>query len=233
MKICSAIVASAMISSAALAQPALTTPTAPVATVPIEAIKPIVAQPIGAAPAQVFLPANTEVVMAMNNDLTTKGGKIDEGTTFNLTVVNDVKLGDFVIIPKGARGTGEVTWKTGKAAFGKSGKMEVELRWVEVGGQRIAVEGKYRQEGEGNTVATVGTVLVAGVFAAFVTGKSARIPAGRELVAHTKDAIPVSLPPGATLQQTLTAIPATATSALPAAAAPAAPAAAITPTKTQ
>lgn len=163
-----------------------------------EPIRPIEVQQQSSAQ-QVFLPANTEVILSMNDDLTTKGGAAEEGTTFGLTVVSDVKLGPYVVIPKGSRGTGEVTWKTGKGAFGKSGKMEIELRSIDVGGQRIPIEGKYRQEGEGNTVATVGTVILAGVFAGFVTGKSARIPRGRELAARTKEPIPVVLPAGAVI----------------------------------
>ena len=80
--------------------------------------------------------------------------------------------------------TGEVTMRTGKAVFGKSGKMEVELRNIDLDGRRIPVSGKYRQEGEGNTLAAVGAVfLAAGLM--FVTGKSAVIPRGRELVAYT------------------------------------------------
>lgn len=152
-----------------------------------------------------FLPANTEVLLSMNDDLTTKGGRVDVGTKFDLTVVHDVKLGGLVVIPKGSRGVGEITWKTGKGAFGKSGKMEIELRYIDVGSTRVNITGKFRQEGEGNTVATVGTVVLVGVFAGFVTGKSARIPRGRELMAHTVDAIPVQLPPGVTAAS-LTAI---------------------------
>lgn len=140
------------------------------------------------------LPANTEVILRVNDDVTTKGGSVEEGTMFALTVASDVRVQNLVVIPRGARAMGEITWKTGKAAFGKSGKMEVELRYIEVGGQRIDIEGKYRQEGEGNTVATVGTVVVAGAFGALVTGKSARIPRGRELIARTKNDIPVLLP---------------------------------------
>lgn len=188
----------------------------------IAPMQPIVAQssqPSG----QAVLPANTEVILAMNEDLTTKGGKIDEGTMFYLTVVSDVKVGDYIVIPKGARGAGEVTWKTGKAVFGKSGKMEVELRWVEVGGQRIQIEGKYRQEGEGNTLAAVGAVLLTAPLL-IVTGKSARIPRGRELSARTKYDVPVALPatvPTAAVQ----AIPA----AQPTTSAPASQAAPSTP----
>ncbi|WP_294336699.1 hypothetical protein [uncultured Sphingomonas sp.] len=143
------------------------------------------------------LPANTEVVLSMNQDLTTKGAKIDVGTKFDLSVAYDVMIGDYVVIPKGTPAVGEVVWKTGKGAFGKSGKMEVEMRSINLNGRRIPVSGKYRQEGEGNTVATVASVALIWPVAPFVTGKSARIPQGRELKAYTVDALPVSLPAGA------------------------------------
>lgn len=148
------------------------------------------------APAAVagVLPANTEVTVAMNSDLTTKGGRVDVGYTFDLTVTQDVKVGETVVIPKGSPAKGEIVWLTGKGAFGKSGKMEIELRYIDANGRRIPISGRYRQEGEGNTVGTVAGVVAVGVFAAFITGKSARIPQGRELKAFTKEAIPVSGP---------------------------------------
>lgn len=141
----------------------------------------------------VVLPANTEVLLSMNETITTKGDALDVGSTFALSVVHDVMLGDYVIIPAGARAMGEVTWMTSKGAFGKSGKMDIALRYVEVNGRRIPLTGTYRQEGEGNTVATVGGVIAAGVFAAFITGKSGVIPQGRELMARTKSDLPVQL----------------------------------------
>jgi hypothetical protein len=133
------------------------------------------------------LPPNTEVLVTMNSDLTSKGGRIDEGHMFDLTVSQDVKHGENVVIPKGSPAKGEVVWLTGKGAFGKSGKMEIELRYIELDGNRIPISGRYRQEGEGNTVGTVAGVVAVGVFAAFITGKSARIPQGRELKAYTKE----------------------------------------------
>jgi hypothetical protein len=141
------------------------------------------------------LPANTELLLSMNDDLFTKG--IEEGHKFRLTLVRDVMLGDYVVIPKGTPAVGEVTWKTGKGAFGKSGKMEIALRYVDMNGRHVPIEGKYRQEGEGNTAATVAGVIAAGVFAGFITGKSAKIPQGRELKAFTTEALPVALPTAA------------------------------------
>jgi hypothetical protein len=78
--------------------------------------------------------------------------------------------------------------------FGKSGKLEVELRQVDLNGQRIPLNGKYRQEGEGNTTAAVGAVfLAAGLM--FVTGKSAVIPRGRELSGYTSQTTMIELKP--------------------------------------
>lgn len=155
-----------------------------------------------AAPASTFLPANTEVLLKMNQEVTTKGKTWDEGDTFKMSVVHDVMLGDFIVIPAGTEGVGKITWLTSKGAFGKSGKMDVELQYLMLNGQRVAIDGEYRQEGEGNTLATVGGVLLAGVFAGFVTGKSGRIPQGRELMATTETNLPVTLPAGATITPT-------------------------------
>jgi hypothetical protein len=95
-----------------------------------------------------------------------------------------------VVIPRGTPATGEVTYLTSKGAFGKSGKMEIDLRYIDLNGHRIPLSGHYRQEGEGNTVGTVAGVIAVGVFAAVVTGHSARIPQGRELAARTTEALP-------------------------------------------
>jgi hypothetical protein len=139
----------------------------------------------------ITLPANTAIIVSMNDDLTSKTAQV--GTPFTATVVTDVIQGGYVVIPKGSRANGQVLLRTGKGAFGKSGKMEVEIGSIEVNGGRINTTGKFRQEGEGNTVATIGAVVVAGVFAAFVTGKSALIPRGRELTIYTKEPVTISL----------------------------------------
>jgi hypothetical protein len=155
-------------------------------------IQAIVAAKPAAKGRMATLPANTELIVRLNEELSTK--KNEEGETFYLTVVQDILVENFVVIPKGARAIGEVTWKTGKGAFGKSGKMDIEVKHVEVGGKRVPVIGKFRQEGEGNTVATVAAVALVWVAAPFITGKTGRIPAGRELTVHTRDDMPVLLP---------------------------------------
>ena len=152
------------------------------------------------AEATLSLPANSEVLLRMNQTVTTKGRTWKEGDSFALTVVHDVVQDGFVVIPAGSRAMGRITWLTSKGAFGKSGKMDVEIEYVEVRGTRIALDGTYRQEGEGNTVATIGGVIAAGIFAGFITGRSGTIPQGRELMAHTERAVPLALPASAKAQ---------------------------------
>jgi hypothetical protein len=154
------------------------------------------AAPVSATAAMLVLPANAELTLTPNSDLSSKSLK--EGDSFVLSTVYDVLKDGYVVIPRGTRGQGKVIWRTGKGAFGKSAKMEVAFEWIEVGGRRVVIEGKHRQEGSGNTAATIGTALAVGVFSAFVTGKSATIPHGMQLKAYTAEPLSfqiASLPP--------------------------------------
>ena len=180
----------------------------------------LTAQPLAVeAPATdtLTLAANTPVTLRMNDELTTRRNR--EGDTFYMSVANNVVQDGFIIIPAGARAVGTITWLTKKGAFGKSGKMDISIHSIEVRNTRIPVVGTFRQEGEGNTVATVGAVIAVGVFGAFVTGRSGVIPAGRELEVHTRDLLTVALPANARRAPVLTATAAPVVQATVAAAA--------------
>lgn len=194
MPICVAVGA-ALFSTPVLAQEQTTATEQPTAA---EAAAPAVATPAVAAPAalprETVLAANTPITLSINSELSSRDAR--EGDTFPLTVVADVVHDGHVVIPRGTRAMGEVVWRTGRGSFGKSGKMEVAMRYLDLDGRRIPLEGLYRQEGEGNTGATIGAVIGAGVIGGLVvTGRSARIIAGRELPARTLDSIPIVIPP--------------------------------------
>ncbi|KEO87826.1 hypothetical protein EH30_00155 [Erythrobacter sp. JL475] len=163
-----------------------------------QAEAPVPVQAVQAAPQpETFLPAGTEIPLVMSQTITTKGDSWDEGDQFYLTVASNVMLGDYIVIPQGTRAVGKITWLTSRGAFGKSGKMDIELEYLELNGRRINVDGTYRQEGNGATLATVGGVIAAGVFAGFITGRSGEIPQGRELMSTLESNLPVALPRGA------------------------------------
>ena len=151
------------------------------------------------------LPAGTAVLFSMDRALATdkrdfaKGEvKPDKdhrrisnvGDLFTMTVVDDVKLGDAIVIPKGSIGNGEVTSVTGRGGFGKSGKIEIKINDVKVGDKTYAMEGTHLQKGKGRGGAAVAGTIIAGVIAgAFIKGDDADIPVTAQLTFRTKEAI--------------------------------------------
>ncbi|HEX4694172.1 hypothetical protein [Sphingomonas sp.] len=200
-KMLSAVTAAAVIVSVSSPVVAKKKVPAPVAVeLPTQPLQPVAAiYPAGVDPASVpqlsagaVLPSNTEVVVKMTSELSTK--KVREGDRFTAATASDVMLGNMIVIPRGTLVNGMVTYRTGKGAFGKSAKMEYALTSLDLNGQSVPLEGHFRQEGNGNTGATVAAAVAVGVFSAFVTGRSAVVPAGTELKAYTRMALPV-LPP--------------------------------------
>lgn len=163
------------------------------------------------------LPANTDVSVTLNSELSSK--KVKEGHKFDLSVSRDVMLGDYIVIPRGTLARGAVTYRTGKGSFGKSAKMEIDITSLELNGRSISAAGHFRQEGQGNTGATVGAVVAVGVFSAFVTGRSAIFEQGREFHIFTREPIPVTLVTSEPAAPVAAAIP-VATAAPTASAAP-------------
>ena len=156
--------------------------------------QPAVVDTQAAAPmaSEVLLPANSEVVMTMNEAVSSKSHRL--GEKFSLTVAQDVKANGMTVIPRGTRAVAQITRRTGKGGFGKSGKMDFTFRYIDLNGMQIPIEGRHHQAGEGRGGAAVGAVVAAGLVGGMlVKGKSAKIEEGREFTARTVDAIPVTM----------------------------------------
>lgn len=170
-----------------------TTAAPPVATPATPAVEAV--PQVAVTPATNVLPSYTEVILTPDVEASSK--KLREGDEVLMHTVFDVMHNGVIVIPKGTPGRGSVTWRTGKGAFGKSAKMEITFNELTLpNGTKLALSGKHRQEGQGNTGAAVGAVVAVGVFGAFVTGKSAIIPSGQQLSARTADALTYTVPAG-------------------------------------
>lgn len=142
--------------------------------------------------ASLVLPANTLVYVSLNSNLTSK--RTAEGELFDVTVTRPIIVGDYIVIPAGTLGHGRITWRTGKAVFGKSAKMHFEFTDLQIGNQTIPLTGRYRIEGKGNTGWTLGAIAAAGLAGGlFVTGHSATAFQGTEYKAFTAGPTMVSL----------------------------------------
>lgn len=149
---------------------------------------PVLAQasvdtPVTAGPRSA-LPGATEIWVAPKNDITS--ASLHEGDTFDVTVSRDVLFGNYMVIPRGTPGHARITWRTGRGLYGKSAKIEFDLTDIVVADAVVPITGHYRLAGRGNTAATIGVGIAAGVIAAaFVTGHSAEAPRNTEWKALT------------------------------------------------
>ncbi|MBS0473927.1 MAG: hypothetical protein JSR28_02110 [Proteobacteria bacterium] len=141
------------------------------------------------------LPQNTQVVLRLNEGLSTKSNRQKKGDSFELTVSRNVIFRDYIVVPRGTRAIGHISWQTRKGGFGKSGKMELAFDYILIGERQIPITGKHREEGEGNADATMGTfVFLSMLGSGLITGHSAEVPAGREFIAWTAEDVPIAPP---------------------------------------
>lgn len=117
-----------------------------------------------------MMPANTLLSITPLQEITSK--RVEVGQQFNFVTVGDVVENGSVVIPRGSPVIGEISWKTGRAIGGKSGKFEIEFKSVTVNGKGFPLTGKHRQEGRGNTVgALLGSILISGRSAVMEQGQ--------------------------------------------------------------
>lgn len=133
------------------------------------------------APVVRALPPSTLLSVTPDAEISSK--HIEVGQKVSFSVVNDITDNGVVVIPRGSRVEAAVTFKTGKAVGGKSGKFEVTFQRVNVRGKEYAMRGVHRQEGKGNTVAAVFATWL-------VSGRSAVMQPGQFVNAFTAEAIP-------------------------------------------
>ena len=136
------------------------------------------------APAQrLVLPSGAPLTVVVNNALSSQSNHV--GDRFQVAVAEDVSENGVVVIPKGTIGYGEVTFSTSKGGWGKGGILGIALRYLELNGETVELDGRYREEGRQRDGAASATMFAVGIFAALVKGGASAIPKGRLLQAHT------------------------------------------------
>jgi hypothetical protein len=140
------------------------------APVPTSRAAPVEAEAYAPRPMRRLLPAGTMLVVTPANEITSK--RIEEGEQIAFMTVNDVVENGAVAIPRGSHVGGTVSWKTGRAIGGKSGKFEITFNSISVQGRDYALRGSHRQEGRGNTVgALLGSIVISGRSAVMLPGQ--------------------------------------------------------------
>ena len=128
------------------------------------------------------IPDGTEVSLVLSETLTSK--KHVKGDLFKLTIADDLFVDGILVLPKGTVAIGEITRAETKAAFGVAGKLEARLLYAELPNGTMRLTGRIGNKGKSGTTETVLTYAALGTIAFVVTGKSAEIPEGTELLAR-------------------------------------------------
>ncbi len=145
----------------------------------------------------VELPINTVFKIALNDEVSSKTNAVGDPVTF--TVQEDVLVGDVLVLPRGAQGSGVVTKVTRPKSFGRSGAVDISFDQVfSVDDESIPTvlgpeaKEKLKMEAAAVGASVIGALalgpigLVGGIF---VKGKDAVLPAGSELYIQTSEAV--------------------------------------------
>ena len=145
----------------------------------------------------VELPADTVFKISLNDDVSSKTNQVGDPVTF--TVQEDVSVGNVLVLPKGAQGSGVVTKVSRPKSFGRSGALDISFDQVfsvddEVIPTVLGPEAKEKLKMEAAAVgaSTIGALalgpigLVGGFF---VKGKDVSLLAGSTLYIETQEAV--------------------------------------------
>ena len=106
---------------------------------------------------------------------------VRQGQRFAIIVAEDVADGPTIVIPKGSRAVGEVEAVSGKGMFGKAGSLRLRPLFIEIGGQRINLEGGTEESGKEQVGGAAVATFLTGGLGLIITGKSAQLPSGSTL----------------------------------------------------
>ena len=136
---------------------------------------PAASQP-APAPEKYLLKEGTEVKLKFAQDLTSKTAKTGDSVEFWLD--EDLKVGDVVVVKKGAKAVGTVSHAKKNGMMGKPGELNLQLDYLKSGDTKVRLRGTQGREGQDKTGATVALVVAFGVLGFMKHGKNVEIKQG-------------------------------------------------------
>jgi hypothetical protein len=123
-----------------------------------------------------------EVSLKFANDISSKTAA--EGDTVEFVLGDDLKVGDTIVVQKDAHAVATVTNVRKAGMMGKPGELNVQLRFLVAGDNRIRIRGNKGREGESKTGTAVALTVLFGPIGLIKHGKNIDIPAGTPLIAY-------------------------------------------------
>jgi hypothetical protein len=136
------------------------------------------------------LTEDTPVKIRLTRTMSSKDAKADEKVDFE--VLEDVKVGDVIIVQHGAMAIGTVTEAHPKRRMGRAGKLNINIDYVQlVDGEKVPLRAVKGGSGGNHTGAMTGAIVASSIlffpaapFFLFMHGKDITIPKGTEITAY-------------------------------------------------
>lgn len=149
------------------------------------------------APLAFGLQDGTPVKLRITRTISSADAKT--GETVDFEVLEEVKLGETVIIPRGGIAWATVTEAESKRRMGRGGKLNVNIDSVRiVTGEKIALRAVKDMKGGGHVGAMTGAIVATSIlffpaapFFLFMKGKDITIPKGTEITAYVSGDAPL------------------------------------------
>lgn len=173
-----------------------------------------------AAPTAPALEDGTPVRLRLAETISSSDAHV--GDSISLEALDEVRVANIVVVPKGATAIASVTSAQSKRSMGRAGKLDINIDYVKlVDGERAALRAIKDVKGGGHTGAMTGAMVATSLvfFPAaplflFMHGKDVTIPKGTEVTAFVNGNMPLDLSKfqaGTTPGTVMAAMPGTAT----------------------
>ena len=150
-------------------------------------------------PNKFALDDGTPIKLRLDRNLSSADAKTGDNIDFE--VLEEVKVNDIVVIPKGNIAIGTVTAAEHKRRMARGGKLDIEIDYVKLAdGEKAAIRAVKETKGGGHTGAMTGAIVAtslvvwpAAPFFLFMHGKDTTIPKGTEITAYVNGNMPLDL----------------------------------------
>lgn len=133
----------------------------------------------GPAETRMLVPSGTVIELVTDNALSSK--KNVKGDLLRLRVTAPVIVDGVTAIPAGTPVVAQLTTAIERGAFGRSGRLEIELLYAELPGGTLRVRGMLEARGKKDAGGAAATAVAFLALPFLATGRSAEIPAGTEV----------------------------------------------------
>lgn len=141
------------------------------------------------------LRGGASIRVSFMHEVTTEDKASKVGDRPRLQVAEDVMVDGVNVIPRGTPVVGELTAVRNKGMWGKSGKIEGRVISMNLNGRTVRMSGAFDDKGVTGTAGVVASVVLVPVVGFFVTGTSARIPAGGQINAYLDEDVAFAIKP--------------------------------------